>query len=720
MRLNERWMDWALLAVVAVLVIRGWLGPGIPTSPREEVLAEFNYAWVLREWMRQGHWLFEWNPYEFAGFPWVRYLPYPVYRGVAMLALLPGFSLQGALRLFYFLAFACSAVAMYELARVLLDRRGAALVAALAYETFPFHIHTAVEIWVHAAFWAVLPLPLLAYEMARHHPAHERRYGLLAGLAGGLLVIVNVEHALIAAPFLGLYILVREGEALLKGKRRATEAAYLLALIGCLALGVSAFLTLPGWMEMAQVGINPKFGQGTDVLRAREALLTYFAASPQRFLAAMAQRLRLKGLYFGDPALLAEPLGRLNLWYPGLIVPLLALPSLLRPRKSLTLWALLALALSFSMGLPVAIGLPVVGRFHPHRWMIMVAFFLALLAGMGMRVVSQKMPGKAGRAAMLATLLLVFVDYYRPASWVFMRTTALFSPHELAAYRWLQEQGDDFRIWEYSYPGWQLHRYFHSQSYHGLPRFDGYFDNGATAATWRLYNLALPEKGRRAPSPFLTTALRLASVKYALFRPEERLHARFMELLRSEGWYPVWESEDVVVLQDPLWEPLVRGYTMGVLSDHCSEGLVSLLPALVEKDVALICGRDLRPVPGLLPLPEEATEEDLRGLEGRKATPSPTWSRPSPEEIRVDVEAKEPLLLVVAESWYPNWHVYVDGEERPLLRANYAFMGVWVEEGEHQVVFRYQRPWYVYAGYAISLLTLAVGVMVWKGGRIGK
>jgi hypothetical protein len=68
-------------------------------------------------------------------------------------------------------------------------------------------------------------------------------------------------------------------------------------------------------------------------------------------------------------------------------------------------------------------------------------------------------------------------------------------------------------------------------------------------------------------------------------------------------------------------------------------------------------------------------------------------------------------VLVLADSFYPGWKVFVDGEERQVLRANYFFRGVFLSPGVHQVVFRYE-PVSFYYGALISLLTLVVFSMI--------
>jgi hypothetical protein len=61
-----------------------------------------------------------------------------------------------------------------------------------------------------------------------------------------------------------------------------------------------------------------------------------------------------------------------------------------------------------------------------------------------------------------------------------------------------------------------------------------------------------------------------------------------------------------------------------------------------------------------------------------------------PDRIEVEVETKQPGILVVHEAYYPGWFAEVDGKPMRILRANVLFRGVDVGEGRHIVVFRFQ------------------------------
>jgi len=58
--------------------------------------------------------------------------------------------------------------------------------------------------------------------------------------------------------------------------------------------------------------------------------------------------------------------------------------------------------------------------------------------------------------------------------------------------------------------------------------------------------------------------------------------------------------------------------------------------------------------------------------------------------IKATTAAKQ--LLVVSEVFYDEWHVYIDGNEAPIVKTNFLLRGVVVPPGTHMVEFRYQSP----------------------------
>lgn len=62
-----------------------------------------------------------------------------------------------------------------------------------------------------------------------------------------------------------------------------------------------------------------------------------------------------------------------------------------------------------------------------------------------------------------------------------------------------------------------------------------------------------------------------------------------------------------------------------------------------------------------------------------------------PEYIRYQVQSENGGLMVCSEVYYPlGWKLYVDGEEAPMLRANFLFRAVSVPPGNHTVEMRFE------------------------------
>lgn len=87
----------------------------------------------------------------------------------------------------------------------------------------------------------------------------------------------------------------------------------------------------------------------------------------------------------------------------------------------------------------------------------------------------------------------------------------------------------------------------------------------------------------------------------------------------------------------------------------------------------------------------------------------------SPNEFRLQVSAARPAVLVVTETYWPDWRVTIDGQARPLVRADGIFRAVAVPSGVHQVRM-YIVPTRLYLGGAISLagLLLAAACLLFR------
>lgn len=73
------------------------------------------------------------------------------------------------------------------------------------------------------------------------------------------------------------------------------------------------------------------------------------------------------------------------------------------------------------------------------------------------------------------------------------------------------------------------------------------------------------------------------------------------------------------------------------------------------------------------------------------------------QSVDAEIEAAQPLLVVISQTYYHDWRALVDGSPVPLLRANDAFQAVQVPAGKHQLRLVYvDRAFQI--GAAISIL----------------
>jgi hypothetical protein len=77
-------------------------------------------------------------------------------------------------------------------------------------------------------------------------------------------------------------------------------------------------------------------------------------------------------------------------------------------------------------------------------------------------------------------------------------------------------------------------------------------------------------------------------------------------------------------------------------------------------------------------------------------------SKFTPQRVDIEVEASEPSLVVVAQTYYHNWRACVDGRPAPLLRANHAFQAIQVPAGRHYIRLAYEDLAFQF-GVAVSI-----------------
>ncbi len=101
------------------------------------------------------------------------------------------------------------------------------------------------------------------------------------------------------------------------------------------------------------------------------------------------------------------------------------------------------------------------------------------------------------------------------------------------------------------------------------------------------------------------------------------------------------------------------------------------------------------------------TPEQARGKGPSWRDAAATVEEPSPEEVRVYVNAPQAGVVVLADTFDPDWQATLNGAPCRILRVNGIFRGVAVPPGEHVITYRY-KPHSFAVGSAVSVATLAL------------
>ncbi|MEA2627017.1 MAG: hypothetical protein QOD06_3062, partial [Candidatus Binatota bacterium] len=357
----------------------------------------------------------------------------------------------------------------------------------------------------------------------------------------------------------------------------------------------------------------------------------------------------------------------------------------------------------------------------PTRFLVFVELALALLAGLGLDLVAERL-----RARNLAGAAVAFV----------LGITAA----DLWAHQMRQVPQADWSAWtaptgterfleqrraEASEP-WRYHsldaQWVHAQTFHAAhgwagdlapyvwlrallqPSFnllgelesaDGYANLVPRhyESVWgseKEPGLVIPsgrsEGGEWRLRPEVLKCLRLFNVRYVL-APWP---------VSSPGIAPATRSAEGIHVHEVL-DPLPRAFVVGGTRRAADAG--EALRLLVAPDFD--------------PAAEAIVTDDVALPPGSGASRSVSFARPSTTSVELRAVLDRPGLLVVSEGTHPGWRATVDGIAAPILRVNVMMRGVVLTAGAHRVTFEF-RPRSVEIGALASLagLTLLAAVLV--------
>ena len=291
--------------------------------------------------------------------------------------------------------FAGSALAMFALVRHLTGANGPALVSATVFALAPYRIEHMMHLELQWAMW--VPLTFWALHRAVEGPSF--RFGVLAGVLLWLQIVSCVYYGV----FLAIVLVPVAPLLLVLAGQRGIRA---LPGLGTGAL-IAVVLTLPyAW----------PYVQAARLVGARDgAEIAQYSAHPINYLSATS----LSWLWDWTAGRWGARELRL---YPGVVAGILAVASLAHhSRRHVLVYAVVtcvAIELSFGTNGSLYPWLSahvaaLSGLRSPARFAIIASSGIAVLAGLGAQVISERGVRTKGRGALaiLVVLLLMAADY---------------------------------------------------------------------------------------------------------------------------------------------------------------------------------------------------------------------------------------------------------------------------------------------------------------------
>lgn len=599
-----------------------------------------------------------WLAGQYCGHPLLFTQEVPLFYPLAPLLLLSGLPAHRLTDVFTLFHFWLAGVSAFLLVRDLTGRHvGASLFAAIAWMLSARALQS--SIWPSSvATMALLPLCVLGLSRLGRPRCRVSGAGTLA-IAGGLSILTwRVQSLWSSLPLLATIAIAT---VLRSRDRRRTVATLVIA--SCLGVGLGA----PALLTSAAVYPETSRAGGLDP-RARD-------------FGALSEGKQIDQVFLPRDGLKRWPEAAA---YPGVLTYLLlaaALVLALRKSGGVDRGSLAALAVAGAVSLALAFGeagpyrliadVPVVRSLRvPARFLVGWSFFLAIGSSLAIPALERRL-GRSGRVATGLAIAFLAGDLVLHA-----RRSAPTVPGEV--YR------VEPRIVEY------LRR---------LPP-------DASGASPRYLTLA-----PGLPLPAITDASRADAVE-AL---EPLAHARGMlyGLRGVSGGGPALARTDALLTAGTVRAARLAGAQRIILPEPGSPlpaagdappGLfVHLVPDslpsafVAQRTVQAPAARSLEvALQGAFDPRETVVVEEVVALpsgatwKGGGATAR--FLRTSGSRLEIATTSPGPGVLVVLESWEKGWRAQVDGRERPVLRANGAFLGVPVEKGAHRVTLVYRPP----------------------------
>ncbi|NUO08719.1 MAG: YfhO family protein [Candidatus Brocadia sp.] len=91
--------------------------------------------------------------------------------------------------------------------------------------------------------------------------------------------------------------------------------------------------------------------------------------------------------------------------------------------------------------------------------------------------------------------------------------------------------------------------------------------------------------------------------------------------------------------------------------------------------------------------------------------PDPTILEYTPNSVTIKASLSEDGYLILGDTFYPGWNVYIDGKKGRVLKTDYILRSVFLEKGDHMVKFIYEPKSFT-IGMIITLTSIVILIPV--------
>lgn len=644
-----------VLSLIMLVWMRGWINYEVPLTPREENVSQLTDLWNLTKAAKMGHLWTAWNPLRNTGAPNRIQRSYVVFAPLAQLSASTGISPDTMYKSTAYLAFVASGLGMFLFLRTIRLNSWAALVGGIAYMVSPPHLTLASDLLDFNMYLATIPWLLWIVERFLQHGS-ALFHGSLAGILLTFGLFAGNTYFVTSLPFFALYSAIRLLPNYTSLASRLRFCGYTIGFF----IALSAFVIIPSTIEFSHTWLSQEIQrkQIIDLPQVTD-LIKLFTLRWQGYSALswhMNTRYPDMSWYFGTVVLGLSMVAIIkNRHYRPWLIPTVAIPMGIIP-----FFIAVRYPLAKHIALQILVHFPSLQSTldRTYRLFILPSFFMSVLAAIGAHELIKVFPRHVHFPGTLIVMALI-VDFFPLSAYFYATPHQDISLSQATVEKINSSTGRFWFVFPYLRPVPKYkYEYVTRQLY--VPRINSEYSYNALAPR---YSAELFEKKlfgaletHTLSFDQINNLIKTANTTIVIFPHTGFDYSPAVEWFTQKGW-------SLMTKTPQFW----------VISHQASEFVIAT-PHNSQTQIA--------------------------------------WQRPHPEVIKINLHQTQASNVAAAESWYPGWRVQVDHTENSLLRSNYAFIGVHVPAGEHEVIFRYIQPWYYPVSLIISLtsLVLVIGV----------